>query len=295
MDKILKIIQWKILKGMHLPMTVKRNQAGYLVSSYFKDIYLYLAKNKLLSNKMAFIKVKALAEKYVLLDLLLFKFVSNPDKEAPGLAIPEVCTDKIITLYHSSLFTGHQGVIKTYLPMSNKFFIPNLIHYLHSYIKGCHICQLSHNEKPPARQLQTRINLNYRPLSRLSMDLKVMPRSHKGHIYILCIIDEVTKYLIMVPIYQSKAQEIGDALIEHVITKYCIPDGIIMDQESAFMSSLINYLFSKLDIKIKTVAPYNHQSLQEEHRIKSLSTILRKHLTNLGQMWPKYLLLATFA
>ena len=79
------------------------------------------------------------------------------------------------------------------------------------------------------------------------------------------------------------------------MTKYCVPDCIIMDQERAFMSSLINYLLSKLNIKIKTVAAYNHQSLQAEHRIKSLSTILRKHLTNLGQMWPKYLLLATFA
>ena len=50
----------------------------------------------------------------------------------------------------------------------------------------------------------------------------------------------------------------GDVLIQHFITKYCIPDCIIMDQESTFMSSLINYLFSKLDIKIKMVAPYNH-------------------------------------
>ena len=33
------------------------------------------------------------------------------------------------------------------------------------------------------------------------MDLKVMPRSHKEHKYILCIIDEVTNYLIAVPIY----------------------------------------------------------------------------------------------
>ena len=32
-----------------------------------------------------------------------------------------------------------------------------------------------------------------------------------------------------------------------------------------------------------------------ENGIKSLSTILTKHLTNLGQMWPKYLSLATFA
>ena len=67
-------------------------------------------------------------------------------------------------------------------------------------------------------------------------------------------------------LYQSRAEEVGEALIEHVITKYCIPDCIIMDQDSAFMSSLMNYLFSKLNIKIKTVVPYNHQSLQAEHR-----------------------------
>ena len=59
--------------------------------------------------------------------------------------------------------------------------------------------------------------------------------------------------------------------------KYCIPDCIIMDQDSAFMPSLMNYLFNKLYIKIKTVAPYNHQSLQAEHRIKSLLMILTEH------------------
>ena len=67
-----------------------------------------------------------------------------------------------------------------------------------------------------------------------------------------------------------------------------------MEQDSAFMSLLMNYLFNKLDIKIKTTAPCNYQSLQVKHGIKSLSTILMKHLTNLDQMWPKYLSLATF-
>ena len=60
------------------------------------------------------------------------------------------------------------------------------------------------------------------------------------------------------------------------------------------MSSLMTYLLSKFNIKIRTEAPYNHQSLQAEHGIKSLSNILIKHLTNLGQMWPKYLSLATY-
>ena len=127
------------------------------------------------------------------------------------------------------------------------------------------------------------------------MELKVMPRSHKDHKYILCIIDEVTNYLIMVPIFQARSEEIGEALIENIITKYCIPEYIIVDQYSTFMSSLMTYLLDKFNIKIKRVAPYNHPSLQDEHGIKSFSNILTKHLTNLGEMWPKYLSLATFA
>ena len=143
---------------------------------------------------------------------------------------------------------GHQGVIKTYLTMNDKFFFPNLIHYLRSYIKGCYLYQLAHNEKPSPRKLQTRINPNYVPLSRLSMDLKVMPRSHKGHKFILCIIDEVTNYLIAVPIYQARSEEIGEALIDNVIIKYCIPEYIIMDQDTMFMSSLMMYLLNKFNI-----------------------------------------------
>ena len=117
-------------------------------------------------------------------------------------------------------------------------------------------------EKPPTKHLQTRINPNYVPMSRLRMDLKVMPQSHKGHRYILCVIDEVTNFLVTVPIFQAKSEEIGEALLENIITKYCLPDYIMMDQDSAFMSSLMTYLFHRLNIKIKMITPYNHQSLQ---------------------------------
>ena len=111
-----------------------------------------------------------------------------------------------------------------------------------------------------------------------------MPKSHKGHKYILCIIDEVTNYLVTMPIFQARSEEVGEAILEHVITKHCIPDYITMDQDRAFMSSLMSYLFHRLNIKIKMIGPYNHQSLQAEHRIKSLTCILTKHLTGLGQI-----------
>ena len=101
-DKILEVIQRKVLKGTHLPVDIKEIQAGYLHSSYFKDLYLYLSQNKLPSSKLAIKRIETLTEKYILLDSLLFKI--TPEKETAVLAVPETCIDKIITLYHSSLF-----------------------------------------------------------------------------------------------------------------------------------------------------------------------------------------------
>ena len=49
-----------------------------------------------------------------------------------------------------------------------------------------------------------------------------MPRSQKGHKLILCIIDEMSNYLMTVPIFQSRSEEVGEALIEHVISKFVL-------------------------------------------------------------------------
>ena len=100
-DKILEIIQRKVLRGTHLPIKIKEIQAGYLCSPYFKDLYLYLSQNKLPSSKPAIRKIETLAEKYVMLDSPLFRISS--DKETAVLAVPETWTDRIITLYYKSL------------------------------------------------------------------------------------------------------------------------------------------------------------------------------------------------
>ena len=80
-DKILDIIRRRVLKGTHLPLTIKEIQAGYLTSPYFKDLYLYLAQNKLPNNKSAICKVENLAERFILLDSSLFKITTTPERE----------------------------------------------------------------------------------------------------------------------------------------------------------------------------------------------------------------------
>ena len=61
-DKNLKVIQRKVLKGLHLQVDIKEIQARYLCSSYYKDIFLYLSQNKLPSPKAAIKKVEALSK-----------------------------------------------------------------------------------------------------------------------------------------------------------------------------------------------------------------------------------------
>ena len=83
-DKILEVIQRKVLKGTHLPMEIKEIQVGYLCSPYFKDLYLYLSQNKLPFLKSAIKKLEALAERYVLLDSLPFKISPEERVHSPG-------------------------------------------------------------------------------------------------------------------------------------------------------------------------------------------------------------------
>ena len=77
------------------------------MSSHISRIISIPGPNKLPSMKSAICKVVMIVEKYILLDSLLFKLVTMPEKESVLLEIPEICIDKIITLYHSSLFVGH--------------------------------------------------------------------------------------------------------------------------------------------------------------------------------------------
>ena len=97
-DKILNIIKRKVLKGTHLPLTIKEIQAGYLSSPYFKDLYLFLSQNKLQSKRTSIKKVEMLAENFVLLDSLLFKLVTTPDKETALLAIPKICVSRKVSI-----------------------------------------------------------------------------------------------------------------------------------------------------------------------------------------------------
>ena len=70
-----------------------------------------------------------------------------------------------------------------------------------------------------------------------------------------------------------------DAFQRGYLAYFGPPTHIICDQDPTFTSSLMEAFVTQLNIKIVLVSPTNHQSLQAEHGIKSLSGLLVKHLS----------------
>ena len=286
LDQLLKVIQRKILSKTHLHADLRDIVAAYKASPHFKDIYNFLAYDKLPTDGKTATKVEKAAKKFMILDDLLYKIeVNPPDTYDALLCIPRSKVDCILKMFHTSL--GHAGVTKSYYTISQRFFIPHLATHIRSYITSCHVCQLIQNPKDQ-RPFAKRLNIGLPPLSRLSMDIKHMPISSKGYNYLLVIMCEVSHFVITAPMKRARADEVANILYNDVICYFGPPTHLICDQEPAFMSNVMQLLLDLYKIKLCTVSPTNHQSLQAEHGIKTISNTIIKHLVAYGKNWEEH-------
>ena len=278
-DRLIAKINKKVLRDTNLCVDLRDLKAAYLTSPHFRDIYLYLLQNRMPLGKGAAKRLDQNARNYLILDGLLFKILENGEGNLDTvLCIPTSKVHILLNAYHSSILGGHTGITKCYHTISQRFYCPNLAENLRAYRTGCHVCQLFKKGKDLKRPYQKRINLNVPAMTKISMDIKQMP-ANKGYSHILVLLCEVTNYMVALPLMSTRTPHILDAFQRGYLAYFGPPTHIICDQEPAFTSSLMEAFVTQLNIKIVLVSPTNHQSLQAEHGIKSLSRLLVKHLS----------------
>ena len=278
-DRLIAKINKKVLRDTNLCVDLRDLNAAYLTSPHFRDIYLYLLQNRMPLGKGAAKRLDQNARNYLTLDGLLFKILENGEGNLDTvLCIPTSKVHILLNAYHSSILGGHAGITKCFHTISQRFYCPNLAENLRAYITGCHVCQLFNKGKDLKRPYQKRINLNVPAMTKISMDIKQMP-VNKGYSHILVLLCEVTNYMVALPLMSTRTPHILDAFQRGYLAYFGPPTHIICDQDPAFTSSLMEAFVTQLNIKIVLVSPTNHQSLQAEHGIKSLSGLLGKHLS----------------
>ena len=290
-DRIMIQINRKYLKRMHLPCSLKDMQTAYMQSAHFCDIYYVLMFNKYPKSRKAVEKLQqAMTGQYMVQGGLLFIYLKNNFGEhEPILCVPPSKIDVFLDQYHTSLLGGHSRITKCYQTLKQRIYCPNLPYYVRLYIISCHICQLFKGSKRFDRPLIRRFyDINTPTMINVSMDIKHMPTSKSPYRYILVLLCDISNFLVATPMKKATAEEVCSILFDHFIAYYAAPQRIICDQDPAFMSSLCQWFFKSYGIQLVTVSPTNHKSLQAEHGIKSLSNILMKHLSDLGDNWHLY-------
>ena len=278
-DRLIAKINKKVLRDTNLCVDLRDLKAAYLTSPHFRDIYLYLLQNRMPLGKGAAKRLDQNARNYLTLDGQLFKILENGEGNLDTvLCIPTSKVHILLNAYHSSILGGHTGITKCYHTISQRFYCPNLAENLRAYITRCHVCQLFKKGKDLKWPYQKRVNLNVPAMTKISMDIKQMP-ANKGYSYILVLLCEVTNYMVALPLMSTRTPHILDAFQRGYLAYFGPPTHIICDQDPAFTSSLMEAFVTQLNIKIVLVSPTNHQSLQAEHGIKSLSGLLVKHLS----------------
>ena len=278
-DRLIAKINKKVLRDTNLCVDLRDLKAAYLTSPHFRDIYLYLLQNRMPLGKGAAKRLDQNARNYLILDGLLFKILDNGEGNLDTvLCIPTSKVHILLNAYHSSILGGHTGITKCYHTISQRFYCPNLAENLRAYITGCHVCWLFKKGKDLKRPYQKRINPNVPAMTKISMDIKQMP-ANKGYSHILVLLCEVTNYMVALPLMSTRTPHILYAFQRGYLAYFGPPTHIICDQDPAFTSSLMEAFVTQLNTKRVLVSPTNHQSLQAEHGIKSLSGLLVKHLS----------------
>ena len=114
-------------------------------------------------------------------------------------------------------------------------------------------------------------------MTKISMDIKKMIPD-RGYTHILVLLCEVSNYMVALPLHSTRTPHILDVFQRGYLAYFGAPTHIICDQDPAFTSSLMEAFATQLNIKLIMISPTNHKSLLAEHGIKSLSSLLVKHL-----------------
>ena len=298
LDKFIDALKEKVIHDYNIPISVKALRAEYKRSPYFRDIVKYIRTGYCSYVGKAKILFKMLCEDYILMDDILFKIryvKGNHGKPTLVLCVPERYVPIILYQHHTPLLAGHPCVMSMYHMVRKKYYFPTMLPLIKQFVASCYECQSMKGKEQTPKVYYPRIPLNTRVMARISMDIKVMPKSVLGYNCILVCVCEYTNWVKAIPLVNQEAGTIADAIFFRIICEYGTPKAVICDEGPAFTSDLMKMYFRAMNVKPYYISPMNHGSNRAERYIRTLNDIICKNLTGIGDKWPLFVLPSCWA
>ena len=209
---------------------------------------------------------------------ILIHFLGNERPEQQYLfcenAIGEITNEEkeeIIRECHGITAAQHFGENKSIQRARELATWSNMEQDVIDYVKKCGICQRQKLTRIRPRAEAIIPDTPLEPNEKIAMDIfGPLPITLRHHEYILSIQDQLTKYLILIPMKDTTSESIITELFDHYIYIFSSPKHVLTDQGSNFVSELISNfenLFKIKHIKTSTFHPQSNGSLERAHGV----------------------------
>ena len=211
----------------------------------------------------------------------------EPREEEPLLVvIPKDLRRKVLERGHD--LAGHMGIKKTKKMVQAHFYWPQMGQDIVQHCKTCKEC-LKFNHKKTKKEPLHPLPVISTPWERIAIDIVgKLPRTARGHSYILTLMDFGTRYMEAIPLKRVDAHTTCEALLE-VFARFGVPKEVLSDNGSNFIATVTETLMKKLKcyhIKASPFHPQTNGMLERSHQV------LKKTLDKLGctkKNWDDYL------
>ncbi|GFV62287.1 retrovirus-related Pol polyprotein from transposon opus [Trichonephila clavipes] len=132
------------------------------------------------------------------------------------LVIPKCRRTEVLKLAHTSVFSSHMGPKKTIERIKYSFFWEGLRADVKKFCESRKECQLTRSVRIKDRPPITPVARPELPFQVVNMDLigPIDPPSSKGHKYILCLVDQHTRWGEAVPLTSLSAKVACEAFVK---------------------------------------------------------------------------------
>ena len=204
---------------------------------------------------------------------------------------------QVMQLAHDIPAAGHLGIRKTINRLQPHFHWPRMLKDVTHFCKSCDLCQKEGKGRkiPPAPLISVPVMSD--PWSRIAIDivgpLPVCPKT--GNRFILTCMDLATHYPEAIPLKNHTAEEVANALAQ-IFSHFGLPEEILSDQGTEFMSELMQHFLFQFGIKQIRASPYHPEtngSCERFHR--TLKSMIRSMVNDFNDSWCECLPWALFA
>jgi len=138
--------------------------------------------------------------------------------------IDQEMKEKILQENHDSLLGGHRGMNKTYQAIRLHYQWPNMRRDVEEYVKKCAKCQMNKTLKPRKKVPMEITTTARHPFEKCALDIVgPLTETVSGNKYILTFQDDLSKFIMAIPIPQQDAETVAREFVLNIVLKFGAP------------------------------------------------------------------------